>query len=195
MNALAALGLDYGSDDDESEDDSVPHQPAPSLAPAPVSRSESKAASNGTALPDATSLLLDLPDEVDWDARPDESDEVQHDAKGTKYNAVALPASMASEQDAFNARTGGAARLGKRGGHQTAAAVTAGLAAIDAATGTGNSDGMVNSAVARTNVPKGTANSSRASGMLVPPQLRRGPNVTTEELSSMRTLKRPKVQK
>ena len=120
MNALSALGLDYGSDDDDDDDDEQEKEQSkepPTAAAAAVSQPQSQASQPAPpALPDAGDLLSGLPDEVDWSARAaEDDDEPQYDAKGTKYNAVALPQSMAQEQTSFNATTG-AKKAGAGGG-------------------------------------------------------------------------------
>ena len=200
MNALSALGLDYGSDDDDDDDDEQEKEQSkepPTAAAAAVPPEASKP----PALPDAGDLLSGLPDEVDWSARAaEDDDEPQYDAKGTKYNAVALPQSMAQEQTSFNATTGakkaGAGGGWKQSGANAAASVAAGLAAVDAAVAGGSSSG---GGVSSSGGGGGSAPARRlpkaptgAGGVLLPPQMRGRPNVTTEELSSMRTAKRPK---
>ena len=199
MNALSALGLAYDSESDDGDDDEGNGGVAPSAVPVAVAEKPLPAPSSSSGLlPDASGLLKDLPDEVDWDARNGSDDEEpQYDKKGTRYNNVALPQSLQQEQASFNATTG--PRAGgswKSGGASAAAAVAAGLAAVDdavagsSAAGRGGGSGS-NAAPPRRVLPKATgAGAGGASGMLLPPQIRGRSNVTTEELSSMRTAKR-----
>ena len=104
QDALSALGniYDGSSDDDESDD-----EPAAAAASAPAASAPAAAAAAAPvkeALPDAGDLLSDMPDEVDWSARPGpvEEEAPGHDPVGTTYNNVPLPTTMAREQDAHN---------------------------------------------------------------------------------------------
>ena len=104
QDALSALGniYDGSSDDDESDD-----EPAAAAASAPAASAPTAAAAAAPvkeALPDAGDLLSDMPDEVDWSARPGpvEEEAPGHDPVGTTYNNVPLPTTMAREQDAHN---------------------------------------------------------------------------------------------
>jgi hypothetical protein len=219
MNALSALGLAYDSESEDGDDDEG-HAVTNSALPVAVAEKPPpvQPSSSSGLLPDASGLLKDLPDEVDWDARNDSDDEEpQYDKKGTRYNNVALPQALQNEQTSFNATTG--PRAGgswKSGGASAAAAVAAGLAAVDAAVagssatasggggggggggagakscGSGSSSGGGGSGAAppRRALPKATG--TGGGGMLLPPQIRGRSNVTTEELSSMRTTKRHK---
>ena len=101
LDALSALGNIYdGSSDGESDDD----EPAAAAAPASAPAATTAAAPVKEALPDAGDLLSDMPDEVDWSARPGpvEEEAPGYDPVGTKYNNVPLPTTMAREQDAHN---------------------------------------------------------------------------------------------
>ena len=201
MNALDALGLSYGDDDDDDDDDDEEEAQAagPPAAVVPPAAAALSAASQPAALPDAANLLMSLPDEVDWTARPgDEEEEAQYDAKGTRYNAVALPGSMRQESDHFNARTGKSANSGGAW-KQAGAAARASVAAALASDGVGlcGGGGGSSSAAAASSSAKGSSASVEGgaakprSGLLLPPQLRR-PNVTTEDTGNMRTAKRHK---
>ena len=104
QDALSALGniYDGSSDDDESDD-----EPAAAAASAPAASAPAAATAAAPvkeALPDAGDLLSDMPDEVDWSARPGpvEEEAPGHDPVGTTYNNVPLPTTMAREQDAHN---------------------------------------------------------------------------------------------
>jgi hypothetical protein len=102
QDALSALGniYDGSSDDDESVDD----EPTAAAASASAPAAATAAAPVKEALPDAGDLLSDMPDEVDWSARPGpvEEEAPGHDPVGTTYNNVPLPTTMAREQDAHN---------------------------------------------------------------------------------------------
>jgi len=202
MNALSALGLDYdddgedSDDDDEYEADGGAGEPlAPSLLPsnraAPVSLAAG--ASTSQPLPDAGNLLGDLPDEVDWDRRDtDDEDSVPaHDPKGTRYNSVALPASMAAAAEQHNQQAGKRPTAFAGSGRSTAAAMPSGVGdatptvgvVVVAPTAGG-------AAVARRPVKA----QDGGKGMLLPPQLRGRRNVATEDLGALRTAKRPKTE-
>ena len=106
QDALSALGNIYdGSSDDD--DESVDDEPAAAAASAPAASAPAAATAAAPvkeALPDAGDLLSDMPDEVDWSARPGpvEEEAPGHDPVGTTYNNVPLPTTMAREQDAHN---------------------------------------------------------------------------------------------
>ena len=200
MNALDALGLSYGDDDDDDDDDDEEEQVAgPPAAVVPPAAAALSAASQPAALPDAANLLMSLTDEVDWTARKDDDDEPKYDAKGTRYNSVALPDSMRQESDQFNARTGKSATSGGAW-KQAGAAARASVAAALATDGVGliGGGGGSSSAAAASSSAKGSGASTEGraakpkSGLLLPPQLRR-PNVTTEDTGNMRTAKRHKT--
>lgn len=203
MNALSALGLAYyDSDDDEDADgDEGNATPTPSdvketviegtaALPAPTSHSSQ------AVLPDAGTLLSDLPDKVDWNAHAEDSDaQPQYDPKGTRYNSVPLPKSMVQEQSSFNAMTGGTRLVSgsqMASGSNTAAAVAAGLSAVDAASFDATAAGKRSEGAGgllpsrRTSLPKASTG-----GLLLPPQLRR-PNIATEDIDGIRAAKRPK---
>ena len=204
MNALSALGLAYyDSDDDEDADGGDEGNATPTLldikktviegtaaAPAPMSHSSQ------AVLPDAGALLSDLPDKVDWNARGEDSDaQPQYDPKGTRYNSVPLPKSMVQEQSSFNAMTGGTRLVSgsqMASGSDTAAAVAAGLSAVDAASLDATAAGKRSEGAGgllpsrRTSLPKASTG-----GLLLPPQLRR-PNVATEDIDGIRAAKRPR---
>ena len=192
MNALGALGLEYGESDDESEGESAPPPPQaappaveptrPEVAVAPISLPSLAAA----VLPDAGSL--GLPDQEDWDTRSsgDAEDEVAHDPVGTRYNAVAVPStiSMASEEHNYKVSKGAAPKASH------GAALLEALGRTDFSSTSASAPGAAAGGGVSKSAQRGK--SSSPSGVLLPPQLRR-PNVTTEELSNMRTAKRPKV--
>ena len=189
-SALDALGLAYGdsddSDDEEEEEAMVAKDE--SLEKASTGASALPAvqlpplAAAAAALPDAGDLLSELPDEVDWDARQEE-DVPTYDPKGTTYNTVALPASMAKESEQHNAK-----RKSVQPGRKQAppAASSKGVNFSQSSMPVQAAQSSAQPAkVARTEVR------GKSSGVLLPPQLRR-PNVTTEELSAMRSAKRQK---
>ena len=196
MDALSALGLAYNDDDDDSDEEgeehamqkSVPARPsACTSAGGSTQTSAAMESSSLNALPDAADL--GLPGEDDW--RADDANDVDatpaYDRVGTRYNAVALPSSMASEAETFNNRTGRQnTSSGSTGSASVKAAVASALGAADAISTTSSS-----SSSSTTNRSAGKPLRNR--GVMLPPQLRR-PNVTTEELSSMRTAKRHKPQ-
>lgn len=201
-NALDALGLAYGDDSDDDDDDDddneekSPSKSAVPIVPLAVSAPKKDVAAASSALPDAGNLLMSLPDEVDWTARPDaEDDEPQYDRKGTRYNSVALPASMRAESEQFNARTGQSTVTARQEGAAARKAVNAALASDSVAFGSvgGASSGAAASSSGTRNAPvAGTRKPAARGGLLLPPQLGRRSNVTTEDTASMRTAKRPK---
>ena len=186
MDALTALGLAYNSDDDEdeseNEDVEEPQKKVQRVEPPAIAAA---AASSAPALPDAGGLLSGLPDEVDWTARADDSDdELQYDAKGTKYNAVALPASMQKESEAFNnqGRRGGGEW--KQAGDNARAAVSTALASTDLL--------PVGASSAAAAAPPKKPKASSSGGVLLPPQLRGRANVTTEDSKAWSSERKPK---
>ena len=104
---------------------------------------------------------------------------------------------MQAESDAFNARSGQSAISGKQNGAAARKAVTAALASDSLGLGVGGIGGTASSSAAAsssaTSTPKPSAPKPAArSGMLLPPQLGRRSNVTTEDQASIRAAKRPK---
>lgn len=180
MNALDALGLAYEDDSDDDEDEVAPAQCPPAVpvasAPAPAALSMPPIAA---ALPDAGAL--GLPDEDDWSGHVDAEDEPVYDPVGTKYNAVAVPTSISKASEDHNSRAG----CGKRSGpsHSVMLALKEGLSA--------STSGIPAS---RPMEPPKVRTARAPTGVLLPPQVRprAKPNVTTEELSNMRSAKRPK---
>lgn len=112
MDALGALGAIYSGSESDEDDEEQPAAIAPAKAAATV-QSSSKAAAPvavPAALPDAGDLLGDLPDEVDWSFRETASSTAEapaHDPVGTKYNAVALPGTLASDARTHNEAAAG----------------------------------------------------------------------------------------
>jgi hypothetical protein len=195
QNALDALGLAY---DDESSSESGEEQPQQVSVPTTNAAARPPVAlppvAAAASLPDAGALLSDMPE---WDAEHSEDDEPAHDPRGTRYNAVALPSSMSNEAAQFNKPRGGA--LSKLSRPQdTAALVASALSGVGAEPASSSTQPLAH-ASDRSGAPPSTAGrpsakrkSGSGGGVLLPPQLRR-PNVTTEELSTMRTAKRPKA--
>ena len=194
MDALNALGLAYGSDDDE-EDEEEPQDPPPRqqqqhvLATLPAVSLPPLAAKAG--LPDAAAL--GLPDKDDWEAHSEEEEEAPaHDRVGTTYNAVAVPKSIASATEEHNSKATKAPHSRTNAG----AAVKEALASVAAVAGSSSSGSKGESGSAPTAAGSGASVSNPkariSGGMLLPPQLSGRRNVTTEELSSMRTAKRHK---
>ena len=202
--ALNVLGLSYAeSDEDESDEDdgdaAVAAAPIP-VAVAAAAASAGKATASSSLLPDASKL--GLPDEEDWEGvdNDGEDEEPAYDAVGTKYNAVALPTSMANDADKHNSRAGQKPGQKNFGSASTKAAIAEALAATNTMGSCGGAtcSSSSNSSSSNNHVAPPAASSagkpapSRKGGVMMPPQLRRGPNVTTEELSAIRTAKRPK---
>ena len=196
MDALNALGLAYGSEDDE-EDEEEPQDPPPRQqqqqqqqhATLPAVSLPPLAAKAG--LPDAAAL--GLPDKDDWEAHSEEEDEAPaHDRVGTTYNAVAVPKSIASATEEHNYKATKAPHSRTNAG----AAVKEALASVAAVAGSSSSGSKGESGSAPTAAGSGASVSNPkariSGGMLLPPQLSGRRNVTTEELSSMRTAKRHK---
>lgn len=172
--ALNALGLGaYGSDNDSDSEEEEEEEAAPPSVAAPVAAA---AASPQRALPSAADLLSDLPD---WSERS-EPDEPEYDRPGTSYNAVPLPTTMSMEASRHN-------RKSAEAGKKLAAQLHAPLPLLSAQPQPPTpAPASATAQRPRPSVPKGSS-----SGQLLPPQLRK-PNVATEDLSSMRTAKRPK---
>jgi len=187
-SALDALGLAYGDSDDSDDDDDDEEEEAKdeslekASTGAPALPAVQLPPLAAAALPDAGDLLSELPDEVDWDARQEE-DVPTYDPKGTTYNTVALPASMAKESEQHNAKRKSVQPCRKQA---PSAASSKGVDFSQTSMPVQAAQSSVQPAkVARTEVR------GKSSGVLLPPQLRR-PNVTTEELSAMRSAKRQK---
>lgn len=183
MDALNALGLAYEDSDDEEEPAS---QPAPAPAPPPASAMSLPAVSLppiAAALPDAGAL--GLPDEEDWEGHEAAEDEDQPvtDRVGTKYNAVAVPTSIVKASDEHNYK----ATRGPQTHRNAGAAVKEALASVNSVPAAASSS---SSSTERSKPPP--ARRTSAGGALLPPQLSGRRNVTTEELSNMRTAKRHK---
>jgi hypothetical protein len=193
-NALDALGLSYGDDDDDDDDDDEDEPTAAPAAPTVPPAVAAAEASTRSALPDAGNLLTGLPDEVDWTTRTVGDDEPAYDAKGTRYNAVALPASMRQESSAFNDQLGkrAAGDAWRQSGAAARAAVAVGLASTPGGIGGGGGGGGVvgGGGVTTTRLPP---KPTKGGSTLLPPQLRGRANVTTEDSASMRTAKRHKA--
>lgn len=100
---------------------------------------------------------------------------------------------MAREAAQFNSSTGGksVSTGAKKTGAAAAAAVSAALNDYGGTSLGGNSSSGATRAPAAAQKPSGSASTHKA-GILLPPQLRGRRNVTTEDISSMRTAKRPK---
>ena len=196
MDALNALGLAYRSDDDE-EDEEEPQDPPPRQqqqqqqqhATLPAVSLPPLAAKAG--LPDAAAL--GLPDKDDWEAHSEEEEEAPaHDRVGTTYNAVAVPKSIASATEEHNYKATKAPHSRTNAG----AAVKEALASVATVAAGSSSGSKGESGSAPTAAGSGAIASKpkarTSGGMLLPPQLSGRRNVTTEELSSMRTAKRHK---
>ena len=200
MDALNALGLAYGSDDDEEDEEEIAaHEPPRQqqqqqqqqqhvLATLPAVSLPPLAAKAG--LPDAAAL--GLPDKDDWEAHSEEEEEAPaHDRVGTTYNAVAVPKSIASATEEHNYKATKAPHSRNAG-----AAVKEALASV-ATVAAGSSSGSKGESGSAPTAAGSGASASKpkartSGGMLLPPQLSGRRNVTTEELSSMRTAKRHK---
>ena len=196
MDALNALGLAYGSDDDEEEEEE-PQDPPPRQqqqqqqqhATLPAVSLPPLAAKAG--LPDAAAL--GLPDKDDWEAHSEEEEEAPaHDRVGTTYNAVAVPKSIASatEEHNYKATKAPHSRTNAGAAVKEALASVATVAAGSSSSSKGESGSAPAAAGSGASASKPKARTS--GGMLLPPQLSGRRNVTTEELSSMRTAKRHK---
>ena len=187
MDALNALGLAYEDSDDEEPDSHPPPQvpvPQPGLPPLPAVSLPPLATA---ALPDAGAL--GLPDEGDWDDDDDEDAPPIHDRVGTSYNAVAVPTAISSAADEHNYK----ATRGAKPRVTAGAAVKEALASIGSIPGSSAIDSQKAAATTKSREePLKGRRSSGSSGLLLPPQLSGRRNVTTEELSNMRTAKRQK---
>ena len=198
MDALNALGLAYGSDDDEEDEEEIAaHEPPQQqqqqqqhvIATLPAVSLPPLAAKAG--LPDAAAL--GLPDKDDWEAHSEEEEEAPaHDRVGTTYNAVAVPKSIASatEEHNYKATKAPHSRTNAGAAVKEALASVATVAAGSSSSSKGESGSAPAAAGSGASASKPKARTS--GGMLLPPQLSGRRNVTTEELSSMRTAKRHK---
>jgi len=189
MNALNALGLDYDDSDDSASE--APAENAAAAVPAgptegaPIALPPVAAA----ALPDAGALLGDMPDEVDWDARaPSPENAPTYDAKGTAYNNVALPASMAADANRQNYK----AEKRSRPPYGLGDAAAAAAAAVTAGSSTAAPVPSKPAGGRGRTAQRPAARSS--GGVMMPPQLAGRRNVTTEDVPSYNSssTKRPK---
>lgn len=169
--ALDVLGLGaYASGSETSEkDEDSPATAPPSKAVPSSSLTPAPKSSPSLILPSAVDL--DLPDEIQWNARR-EANEPEYDRPGTTYNAVPLPKALSNDAVRHNRLS--AQAVAASGSRQPAGAQPTGPQSR------------------HVQYPQASV-VSRSSGQLVPPQLRR-PNVATEDLESMRTAKRIKPQ-
>lgn len=184
MDALAALG-NYEDGSDSGSDDIMECQPsgaaaAAAAATAAASASAVLAARNAlqtSLLPDASGL--GLPDS--WTSHGgedcDSSAEPAHDPKGTRYNTVQLPASLAN--------AGASSKLG-RTTHKPAAIPIFPAGASDAASLA--APAAKRQAVASAPAPRRAVGGQR---QLLPPQLRR-PNVVTEDSKAWSSTAKPR---
>jgi len=181
MDALAALG-NYEDGSDSGSDDAMECQPsgaasAAAAAAAAASASVPAAGLQPSLLPDASGL--GLPDS--WTSHADDGDdsaeEPAHDPKGTKYNAVALPASLANAT--ASSRPG-------RTTHKPAAIPVFSAAGSEASSSA--APAAKRQAVAPAPVPRRAVGGS---GQLLPPQLRR-PNVITEDSKAWSSTAKPR---
>mmetsp|Transcript_68059 Transcript_68059/g.113172 ORF Transcript_68059/g.113172 Transcript_68059/m.113172 type:complete len:188 (+) Transcript_68059:89-652(+) len=182
MDPLALLG-DYGSDDDSDSDAeqelatcTTEQESLPQLTN--VTTLSGNVSSNAAALPDADSLLDDMPN---WSASVDGHDSrAQIDKKGTRYNAVPMNAAMAKEADRANMFRG------ERKAVLTRTLIQPGGGSTQLA--------PVASTTSQSLPPNLAQPHAAARKQLLPPQLRR-PNIPTEDLGGMgasRGAKRPK---